>query len=104
MKRIKWDGEGLTKKSGVSVLSSRSGDIGPFSVSDENVWSLQRLEYRSIVALPHKNRAIEMPFSHMVHVDCVQQRTCGGGSNFPDGASKRMPRIEGDNGQALTFS
>lgn len=104
MKRVKWNVEGLTKKSGISVFSSCGGDIGSFGVSDENVWSLQRLENRSVVALPHKNRAIEMPFSHMVHVDCVQQRTCGGGSNFPDGASKRVPRIEGNDGQALTFS
>lgn len=104
MKRVEQDVESLTKKSGISVFSSCGSNIGSFGVSDENVWSLQRLEYCSIVALPHKYRAIEMSFSHMVHVDCVQQRTRSRGSNFPDGASKRVPRIEGNNGQALTLS
>jgi hypothetical protein len=91
-----------TDESSVSVLPPTRNYRCAVGVSNKKIWSCQGLE-NSTRCLSDKNCPIQMSFSHMIHVDGVDDGAGGGRSDLPYRTAECMSCVEWSDCQALTF-
>jgi hypothetical protein len=73
-----------------------------FRVSYQQVGSCQWLK-NSARGFVYEHCAVEMPLTHVVHIDGIQDCARRGRPNLPNGASNGVAGIEGSYSQALAF-
>jgi len=70
-----WASKAHTNKGSITILSSTCDNRSTIGIGDKKVWPCQRFEY-STGSLANENGTVQVTFSHVVHVDCVDD--CAG--------------------------